>query len=145
MNSLRSLLLSVLPLVLGVSLFCSCQDPFGFGPHDPKKQNPPAAPVQIEPADDTMIPNYVYPQDVTMKWLAVSGAKYYQVEAYTDSLPLPEKQHASKDKVYSTETSIRFYRYGYYWWRVRAYSPNWKWYTDWSPLHRFLLPNPTGP
>lgn len=139
--SLRAFLLSFMSILF----FSVCQNPFGFAPHDPQKQDPPAPPVQIEPKNDTLIPHYAYPQDVTLKWKIVSGAYYYQVEVYTDSLPVPEKQYVFQNKVYGGETTVRFYRHGAYWWRVRGYSPNWKWYTDWSPLAGFILPNPAKP
>jgi len=131
-----------LSLLLCLLFAAGCKDPFGFGPPDPKKTPPPAAPVQTQPRDGEFIDNYEYPQDVEMKWRPVTGARYYQVEAYTSQSAQPEALYRFADNIYSTSVDLSFGRYGWYWWRVRAYSPNWTWYTDWSPLSSFLLPNP---
>jgi len=128
--------------VLSALLCLSCKNPFGYEPDDPTKTDPPAPPVQTEPEDGKLIRNYAYPQDVVMKWQPVTGASYYQVEVYRDSTARAENLYRMVDNIRSTQTSVTFGRYGWYCWRVRAYSPNWKWYTDWSPLHEFILPNP---
>ncbi len=129
---------------IALALSCFCKNPYDYEPYDPTKPDPPAAPVQLDPPDGKLILNYAYPQDVVMKWQRVSGTAYYQVEVYQSSKPAPESLYAIGDKVYSTETAVTFNRHGCYWWRVRAYSPNWKWFTDWSPLWMFILPNPTS-
>jgi len=98
--------------------------------------------VPTVPSNGKFIKNWAYPQDVTFRWQPVSGTQFYQVEAYTDSILIPDNMCHFEDKIPSNEASITFHHYGTYWWHVRSYSPNWKWYTDWSELYSFILPNP---
>lgn len=137
-----SLVLRRLLLAVSVLLLVSCRNPFGFEPEEPARQDPPAPPVQTRPEDGALILNYAYPQDVTLVWQRVSGARHYQIEVYTSPNPAPENLLRFVDYIYTTQTAVTFYRYGTYWWRVRAYSPNWKWYTDWSAVWSFILPSP---
>lgn len=120
----------------------SCQDPFDFQPGDPTKPDPPAAPVLVRPADGEFIPNYAYPQDVEFEWQHISGATAYQYECYNDSSLNAASLVYSNPRITTNITSVRFTRYGIYYWRVRAVSPNWNNYTAWSRPFKFLLPNP---
>ncbi len=132
--------------LLTSSVFLSCKDPYGYEPYDPNKPDPPAAPLLTEPEDGKLIVNYAYPQDVALKWERVTGASYYQVEVYRDSAASADSMEQPLiSGIYSNQTSVTCGRWGDYYWRVRAYSPNWKWYTGWSELWQFWLPHPGAP
>ena len=66
----------------------------------------------------------------------------YQVEVYLESLPEPVHLYTVVDEIVGPSTTVTFMTYDWYYWRVRAVSSNWNWYTDWSELNSFLLPNP---
>lgn len=124
-------------------LVLGCKDPFSFEPGDPTKPDPPGPPVLKWPANGELIVNYAYPQDVTLEWYGIRGAGFYQVEVYTDSAPSQATLHTLKPEVAGTSVTVRFTRWGFYYWRVRAASRNWNNYTGWSGLWEFLLPDPS--
>ena len=128
--------------LVGLLALLACRDPYDFAPGDPSKPDPPAGPVPLYPPSAERIDNWGYPQDVEMGWTAVSGAAGYQVEVYTESIPEPPYRYTMVDQIVGPAVSVTFYTYGWYYWRVRAVSPNWNWYTDWSELWSFALPNP---
>uniref|UniRef100_A0A7C4GGF2 Fibronectin type III domain-containing protein n=1 Tax=candidate division WOR-3 bacterium TaxID=2052148 RepID=A0A7C4GGF2_UNCW3 len=130
-------------LLLFWLLLAGCQDPFGFEPGDPTKPDPPGPPVLKWPENGEMIVNYAYPQDVVLEWFAVKGAGFYQVEVYNDSVPGPGSLHVRRPDVAGSSVGVRFTRWGFYYWRVRAASRSWNNYTAWSELRRFLLPDPS--
>ncbi|MEO0085200.1 MAG: hypothetical protein ABIK37_01075 [candidate division WOR-3 bacterium] len=130
-------------LLLAALLLAGCKDPFSFEPGDPTKPDPPGPPVLKWPEDGEMIVNYSYPQDVVLEWNGVKGAGFYQVEVHTDSVPSQSTLHAVKSEVAGTSVAVRFTRWGFYYWRVRAASRNWNNYTAWSQMWQFLLPDPS--
>ena len=127
-------------LLAVVILLAACKDPYDFQPGDPTKPNPPAPPVLVSPPDGHEGDNYSYPQTVELEWRVLSGATFYQIEVYTDSALT--RLYASEDRVKTTRATLSFGRYGTYFWHVRAASPAWNNYTDWSAAFRFSLPNP---
>jgi len=129
-------------LLLAALLLTACQDPFSFEPGNPTKPDPPGPPVLKWPADGELILNYAYPQNLTLEWHAIRGAGFYQVEVHTDSVPSQSTLHTVKPDVPDSSLTVRFSRWGFYYWRVRAASRNWNDYTAWSGLRRFILPNP---
>jgi len=140
-NRLDRKLLMVVGIIF-LLMSSGCKDPFSFQPDDPSKPNPPAAPILVHPADGEFIPNYAYPQNVEFEWQRVSGATSYQYECYSDPGLNPATLIYSNYRVTGTKISVRFSRYGEYYWRVRSASPNWNNYTDWSRVFSFTLPNP---
>lgn len=134
------LLLALTLLLLG------CKDPFDFEPHDPSLPNPPGPPILVYPEDGKKFKyDTPYPRDVTLKWNAVPGAEFYQVEIYRDSvLTEPNLYVPLINYVYAAQVTVSFRTYGFYYWRVRADSPRrWNALTDWSGVWVFALPNPT--
>jgi hypothetical protein len=122
-----------------VALFCllACKDPNSFQPFDPTKPDPPAPPALTYPADGWMSDDYHYPQDVNLVWQPVSGAEFYGIEVYADSLlRFPGYENR---RVTQTSLTVSFGQ-GWHYWRVRAASRTWNDYTDWSSTFRFQLP-----
>ena len=121
-----------------LSLF-ACRDPNSCEPFDPTKPDPPAPPVPACPANGWRSDCYAYPQLVSFRWQAVSGAQFYQLQIHTDSLfPSP---HPGL-RVYQASVDWSMQGCGLYYWRVRAASSDWNNYTDWSDPFWFSLPNP---
>ncbi len=125
-------------LVLAV---LACTDPYDFEPGDPTKPNPPAPPQLVHPEDGWQ-GEFRYPQDVSFGWQQTSGAQFYQIEVYRDSLLRSQYLFYSNTRVTQTAVTASLPYYGLYFWRVRAASRNWNDYTDWSSPFRFVLPNP---
>ena len=121
----------------------ACKDPSGFAPGDDPKPDPPEPPVPVYPLEGESTEEYGYPQDVVFQWQPVAGAFFYEIEVYTDSVLNPGNQYGAVGSITETQAGVGFHTYGTYYWHVRAGSPNWKWYTDWSELISFHLPNPT--
>ncbi len=138
---MRNVILACLAVALAAGLLV-CKDPLSFQPGDPSMPDPPGPPVPVYPPDGENTGDYGYPQDVAFQWGKVNGAIFYQVEVYTESIPELPNLHTIADGVTTTTVTVRFGRYGFYYWRVRAGSHRWNWYTDWSELNRFVLPNP---
>jgi hypothetical protein len=120
----------------------ACTDPFSFEPGDPTKPNPPTPPQLVAPGDSWTSDKYSYPQDVDFGWQQVSGAQFYQIEVYRDSLLRSQYLSYSNGRVTQTSVTASLPYCGLYFWRVRAASRNWNDYTDWSSPFRFVLPNP---
>ncbi len=129
-------------LIASTLALLACTDPFSFEPGDPTKPDPPAPPQLTAPADGWRSGDYGYPQSVTFSWQPLSGPVFYQFEAYDDSALVPDNLVYENKRVGSNTLAVSFYRYGRYYWRVRAASREWNDYTDWSEPFRFLLPNP---
>jgi hypothetical protein len=116
-----------------------CKDPHDWQPGDP--QGPPPGPTEIlSPRADT---GFLGPQQmVRIVWRAVSGAEEYELQWDTTA----EFTNPSRQLYYSasidflarvtTSNSTPYYM------RVRAGSPAWTWWTEWSPTHMFYIFNP---
>jgi hypothetical protein len=126
-------------LVLAV---IACKDPNSFQPFDPTKPDPPAAPQPTTPADGWMSDKYAYPQDVGLGWQQVSGAQFYQIEVYRDSLLRSQYLVYANERVTQPALTASISNWGLYYWHVRAASRSWNNYTVWSDSFRFSLPNP---
>ncbi len=130
-------------LLAGLLALLACKDPFDFAPGDPSKPDPPDPPVLLYPPDGERIDDWSgFNIDVEMGWERVAGAMGYQLEAYFDSVPDPANLVILEDGIYGTSVTVTFPVHHWYYWRVRAVSSSWNWYTDWSELHSFLLPDP---
>ena len=126
-------------LVLAV---LACKDPNSFQPFDPTKPDPPGPPVLTYPGIGWMSDQYGYPQDVSFGWQQVSGAQFYQIEVYRDSLLRSQYLVYANERVTQPLLTAPLSTWGMYYWHVRAASRNWNNYTGWSDPFWFSLPNP---
>lgn len=121
--------------LLGFSL--QCRDPNDWKPGDPQEP-PPEPPELYKPAEDTIffgVPGY----SVTFEWEEISG---YQVMYDIQTDTAVDFSTATIHSASSSPASFFLERYGYktdYYCRVRAGSPAWTWYTDWSAARHFYL------
>ena len=127
-----------------VAILLGCRDPFDYQHHDPGNPDPPGAPILVSPKDGANMGYEGFPRDVAFEWNPVAGASFFQLEVYTDSVPVAQNLHTFRDQIAALGVTVTFPRYGFYYWRVRAASPRrWNNYTDWSGLRWFVIPNPT--
>lgn len=115
-----------------------CMDPGQYEPEEPPvKTDPPEGPSVLLPAQDALFRS-LYDRWVTLAWTVVEGAEGYEFQVDRDS-----SFAASFPYQYSGDTTA-YNAYCYppittYFFRVRAHSSAWTWYTDWSELRRFHL------
>ncbi len=112
-----------------------CKNPHDYEPPFDSLSPPPSAPKLISPPNDTILYFQTpFPHDIKLKWSIIEGVEYYQWQIANDSTILPD---APIKNVEECSTTYVIGRNGFYFWRVRAYSHNWTWYTDWSETRHF--------
>ncbi len=117
------------------SINSGCKNPNEYKPPFDSLSPPPSAPQLISPKNDTvMYYQTPHPHDVTLKWSVVDDAQYYLLQIANDSTTLSDVDEIN------VETDSCIYtvtRNSFYFWRVRAYSRKWTWYTEWSETRHF--------
>lgn len=117
-----------------------CKDASEFERPNDSLVEPPAAPILISPPVDTEYillqnPGYV---NVFFTWNSVIGAEYYQLEYSVDE----NFGSSSMFTINSTELVESFTEPVDLYWRVRAHSDYWTWFTDWSETWYFRIRPP---
>ncbi len=113
-----------------------CRDPHEYEPPFDSLTPPPQAPTLVSPANNTIFlydQLNPYPNDIEMSWHAVPGTEYYELKI-DDNPELPGKAERVMDTVFIFVVREN----GRYYWKVRAYSRNWTWYTNWSETRTFF-------
>ena len=123
--------LGVISIILFIGLPSGCKDPDEYQPPQDSLISPPEAPHLLNPPDDT---GWVYiqalgPVIVDFEWTPVDGAEYYELHLYADS----NMTDTTIYKVSYNTVTIAFLPRLIYW-RVRASSSRWTWFTDWSEM-----------
>ena len=114
-----------------------CMDPDEYKPDEPpEKLEPPEAPNILLPEPDAEFRSYDHCL-VQFDWSPVEGAQEYEIEIDTTST----FSHTWPEACWPpTAVLLPFYPpKTTYFFRVRAYSSSWIWYTDWSESRRFYL------
>lgn len=112
----------------------ACKNPHNYEPFD-SLYPPPAPPILIFPPNDTIIVYYEpFPHDIIFEWNSVEDAESYQLQVVNDTTQLV---NAPVIKITDTSTIYTLPRKDHYYWRVRAYSPKWEWFTNWSETRHF--------
>lgn len=114
-----------------------CKSPEEYKPKFDSLMPPPDPPTLIAPPNDTGIVAFV-PIDLTFEYSLVENAEFYEIEVSSDST------FNSYDKFQCNHTSYTttWDSYGKFYWRVRAASHIWTWYTDWSNIWHFQVWEP---
>jgi len=139
---IKVLCLFILLLVMNTP--SGCQDPHDFEPPPDTMVDPPnIVPELLFPPNDTGI---IYKQDghgadtiwVTYIWDIVPQAQYYDLEISMDTSfsEVDDYRTSANSQVVVMEGAATFY------WRVRAGSDYWTWFTDWSDVWRLRLAYP---
>jgi hypothetical protein len=113
-----------------------CHNPDEWKPGDP--QGPPPDPPKLYlPQSDTSFSGGSV-IDVVFDWEALAQATIYEVQ--TDTLTTFSTGSITSTTTPRATIGLRRTKYRqYYYGRVRAGSPAWTWYTDWSETRRFIL------
>jgi hypothetical protein len=123
-----------------------CQDPHDFEPPPDTMVPPPnMVPELISPPNDTGI---IYKQDghgadtiwVLYIWDIVPQAQYYDLQVSRDT-SFPDST-ADTYRCAANSQTVVMSGAGSFYWRVRAGSDYWTWYTDWSDVWRLRLAYP---
>lgn len=115
-----------------------CMDPGQYEPEEPPvKTDPPAGPVVLLPEQDTVFRS-LYSVAVDLDWTEVEDAEGYEYQVDTDSSFVASYPYQCLGH------SAAYYAHCFppittYFFRVRAFSSAWTWYTDWSDMRRFHL------
>ena len=121
-----------------------CQDPHDFEtPPDTMVSPPNMVPELISPPNDTGI---IYKQDghgadtiwVLYIWDIVPQAQYYDLEISRDT----SFNEVDAYRCAANSQTVVLEGAGWFYWRVRAGSDYWTWYTDWSDVWRIRLAYP---
>jgi hypothetical protein len=113
-----------------------CQNPFDQGPGDDDLLPPPEPPVPTGPVNDTVYyydGTHPFPQYIQLSWTSVEGTEIYQVQVSRDSTFTGSTPADADVNSYLYGVSAN----GKYYWRARAYSTKWEWYTGWSEIWKF--------
>lgn len=133
-------ILKTLLLIVGLAMFSSlqtgCKDPDEYAPYQDSLISPPAAPQLLNPPDDT---GWVYiealgPVIVDFEWTPIQDAEHYDLYLYADTTYTDPVTY----KVSDNAVTIAFLPRRVYW-RVRASSSRWTWFTDWSEIRYFRV------
>lgn len=129
-----------------VLLTPGCQNPHDFEPPEDSLSPAPDPPVPLAPDN-----GYVYmfqepPFSITtiFEWTPLEDAEFYEIEYTVDTFPpvtITNETHVCT--LFTKDTTSRRCKH---YWRVRASSPVWEWFTEWSGSRWFeMRQQPFGP
>lgn len=124
-------------IILCINLNPGCKDPDEYAPPQDSLVQAPAPPQLITPPDSDVVSLTMgLGVDVYFEWSAIADAEFYEIDVSNDEAFSIVIQH---HKVYAHSATLTFDFPGDYFWRVRAYSPLWTWYTIWSEARYFWI------
>ncbi len=133
---------SVCIIIICINLNPGCKSPKEYEPPPDTLISPPAPPQPLYPPYDT---SYWFGQGgqgwdfvvVVFEWTAVDGTQYYELELASTASFGTSVFYSIKTS--STKTTVRIYSPTEVYWHVRAESPQWKWFTNWSEVWYFRV------
>jgi len=113
-----------------------CKDPNEYKPPEDTLQLPPGPPTLIYPPHDTVIwYEDPFPHTVILRWSNVEGAEFYHLQYAADSSMSLGSIMRADNNYYE----LIFYDNATVYWRARAASSQWQWYTNWSEIRRLSV------
>lgn len=138
-KNIEQVCVRVFPLaIVAISVIAcfGCMDPDEYKPEDPPlKTDPPAGPSALLPEQDALFRCEYYCQ-VMFDWTQVDGAQGYEYQVDSDSTFTGSYPYQGQWPPV-IHSAVCFPPITTYYFRVRAYSDAWTWYTDWSETRRF--------
>ncbi len=130
---------SVLFIVALFSANPGCKDPYEFAPEPDTLIPPPNPPRLIYPPDDTgYVKTTANPTlQIDFLWNAIIAAEYYEFHISSEST-FNDSFTRIYELSYNT-LNITGVSTGDHFWRVRASSSRWTWFTDWSEVRFFRV------
>jgi len=113
-----------------------CKDPNDYAPPEDSLLTPPGPPELIAPANNYTFMAQTFPFNIyiRLEWIPVDEAEVYEIEHTIDTFP-PITDYSDSN---AWTIAVRdTYRLCDHYWRVRATSSNWIWWTDWSEKWHF--------
>ncbi len=113
-----------------------CKDPNDYAPPEDSLLEPPDPPQLISPANDYtfMVQTFPFNMYIDLDWTAVDQAEVYEIEHTIDTFPpITDYSETNSWTIVIRDT----YRLCDHYWRIRATSSNWVWWTDWSEKWHF--------
>jgi len=116
-----------------------CKDPNEFEPDVDSLVDPPGPVSLVYPPDDTgYVKTLINPTlDIDFLWNAILETEYYEFQMSRESTFIDTLTRVYKIP-YNT-LNISGISTGDHFWRVRASSPHWTWFTDWSEVRFFRV------
>lgn len=128
-------------MLLFMSVNVHCRDPYEFEPIFDSLTPPPGAPALLHPCNDTVYRTYTYPNDIIFEWSYIDGAQLYMLDISKDSMfedsVTSEFNTTVSCCTIAVDPPLPLDKKRIRYWRVRAYSRLWWWYTDWSEVWHF--------
>ena len=120
-------------------MYPGCKDPGEFEPEVDSLIDPPGPTRLIYPPDDT---GYVVSSanpvlEIDFLWNAIIDAEYYEFQIASESTFNDSYTTTYTLSINTINNTV--IHTGDNYWRVRASSPLWTWYTDWSEVRFFRV------
>ncbi|KPK63429.1 hypothetical protein AMJ83_07120 [candidate division WOR_3 bacterium SM23_42] len=118
-----------------------CKDPYEYEPPEDTLLTPPGPPLLVYPRDNFVfmdpaaLPGASFAIHVQLDWQPVEHAELYELELTTDTLP-PNTIYCDSDGWYFLIQNDNTKLCDYFW-RVRAYSSDWQYFTEYTAQRRF--------
>ena len=135
-------------VLLGMYVQPGCKDPDEFEPPEDSLVPPGEPPQPIAPISGFVYmwvyENLPFEVLVEFEWTAVDQAESYQWEYIIDTFPPIIQNYGNNSCTLLIRNTIG--RFCNHYWRIRAGSSAWTWFTDWSEQWYFeLRKKPAGP
>ena len=129
----------LLLLIVLLHIYPGCKDPGEYEPEVDSLIDPPEPVRLIYPPDDTgYVKTTAQPiLEIDFIWNAIIDAEYYEFQMSSEST-FNDSYTTTYTMAYNT-LNITGISTGNHFWRVRASSPCWTWFTDWSEIRFFRV------
>ncbi len=133
-NNRISTIILFFTLVLILSIKSNCKSPDKYKPPQDSLLPPPSPPELLTPPDSFVHMPFVGGNRLLISWEHIDGAETYEINFVSEK---HGEWTLQIDTNMLTQNWAETSRVDKYAWKVRAYGPEWDYYTDWSALRHF--------